>query len=531
VKKTSDEREIMFRILGRPAVILYVIFVVSAGSARSLSGQELTDIRTPRASEAPKLNGPVVYGARTGHPFLYRIACTGARPMHFSVKGLPKSMVLDRGTGIISGTTPEAQGSYPLIVEATNQHGTARRAFKIVVGEKLGLTPQMGWNDWYTHYTSITDKHIREAADAMIASGMADYGYQFVDIDDAWEKKPGSDIAELKGPARDEKGDILPNGRFPDMKALTDYIHARGLKAGIYSSPGPLTCGGFTASYGHEAADAAQISSWGFDLLKYDLCSYRKLMKDMKSVPELQEPYAKMGTLIRNQDRDIVFNLCQYGWGDVWKWGREVNASSWRTTGDVGAMKGDALPGFYKAGFANAGLDAFAGPGGWNDPDYLIIGAAGDPHNLAAGPQLTHLTAGEQYSYMSMWALMASPLIFSGDMARLDPFTLNILENSEVIDVDQDALGKQAKVLRHTDQEFILIKPMADGSRVVGLFNISEAPRSIAVGSKEIGATSAMTVRDVWRQKDVGPFGASYTAEVPPHDVMMIRISPARMKH
>ncbi|MES2394089.1 MAG: putative Ig domain-containing protein [Acidobacteriota bacterium] len=520
----------MFRILGRSMVVIVVMFAVLASSPHPLLGQGLPDLRTPRAPEAPHINGPKVYGARAGHPFLYRIPCSGVRPMRFSVEGLPKSLVLDPETGIISGTVPKAEGSYRLIIKASNRRGRSRREFAVVVGEKLSLTPQMGWNDWYTHYTNITDKDIREAADAMIASGMADYGYQFIDIDDAWERKPVTDIAALKGPMRDEAGHILPNGRFPDMKALTDYVHARGLRAGIYSSPGPLTCGGFAASFGHEADDAALIAGWGFDLLKYDLCSYRKQMKDPHSVSELKAPYLKMGTLLNGQDRDIVFNLCEYGWGDVWKWARDVSGSSWRTTNDVGAVKGDLLPGFYKVGFANAALDAYAGPGAWNDPDYLIIGADGDPHNLAAGPQPTHLTAGEQYSYMSMWTLMASPLFFSGDMARLDPLTLNILENSEVIDVDQDVLGKQGKIVRHTDQEFILMKPMADGSTVVGLFNISEAPRSIKIDFKDIGATSAVTVRDVWRQQNVGRFGASYTAEVPRHDVMMIRITPAQMK-
>jgi alpha-galactosidase len=515
----------MFRKPAFSAIIFNIALVILTSSASS-SGQALLDLRTPKASDSPHINGPAVYGVRPGHPFLYRIPCTGTKPMQFSVKGLPKSLSFDPHTGIIAGTAPETQSSYALTIEARNAHGKVRREFSVVVGEKLGLTPQMGWNDWYTHYTNITDKDIRAASDAMISSGMADYGYQFIDIDDAWEMKPDSDVKELSGSPRDKNGDIVPNGRFPDMKALTDYIHARGLKAGIYSSPGPLTCGRFTASYQHEAQDAAQISRWGFDLFKYDLCSYRKLMKDVKDVSELKEPYVKMGSLIRQQDRDIVFNLCQYGLGDVWKWAKEVDGSSWRTTNDVGAVKDDALPGFYKVGFANAALDAYAGPGAWNDPDYLIIGAVGNSRDLAAGPQLTHLTAAEQYSYMSMWALMASPLIFSGDMAKLDPFTLNVLENSEVIDVDQDVLGKQSKVLRHTDQEFVLVKPMADGTKVVGLFNIGSAPRSISLALQDIGVASAVKIRDVWRQKDLGRFNNSYSTDVPPHDVMMIRITP-----
>jgi alpha-galactosidase len=443
--------------------------------------------------------------------------------MHFSAKGLPASMTLDQETGVISGRAPEKEGAYSLTLEATNKLGKTSRPLTITVGENLGLTPQMGWNDWYTHYDHVTDSDIRKATDAMIASGMADYGYQFIDIDDAWERKPDSNIPDLMGPPRDRNGDIVPNRRFPDMKALTEYIHSRGLKAGIYSSPGPLTCGKFAGSYEHEESDAVQVSKWGFDLLKYDMCSYRKVLKD-NSLPELQKPYIKMGALIKKQDRDIVFNLCQYGLGDVWEWARSIGGSSWRSTGDVGAVKGDALPGFYKVGFANAALNAYAGPGGWNDPDYILIGTVGDPLHLAAGAQRTHLTPGEQYSYMSMWSLMASPLIFSGDMTKLDPLTLNILENSEVIDIDQDALGKQAKILRHTPQEFVLVKSMSDGSLAVGLFNIGSAPISMSLDLKDIDLKGKVKIRDLWRQKDLGSFANSFTARVPVHDVVLIRV-------
>ena len=505
------------------AAILYLVCGLVCGMGHSTAAQSPTDLRTPEPSNAPHINGPVIYGARAGHPFLYRIPCTGSRPMRFSVKGLPASLKLDQETGIITGRNPEKDGDYPVTIEAANRFGRTSRRFTIRVGRKLGLTPQMGWNGWYTFYDHVTDGDIRKAADAMVSSGMADYGYQFIDIDDAWERKPESDIPDLMRPLRDEKGNILPNRRFPDMKDLTEYIHSRGLKAGIYSSPGPLTCGGFTGSYEREGSDALQISRWGFDLLKYDWCSYEEILKD-KSLEELQKPYMKMGALLEEQDRDIVFNLCQYGMGDVWKWAGSVGGSSWRSTRDVGGVAGDALPGFYKVGFANSALDAYAGPGGWNDPDYILIGTVGDPLKLVDGAHPTHLTASEQYSYMSMWSLMASPLFFSGDMTRLDPLTLNILENSEVIDIDQDALGKQAKILRHTPQEFVLVKPMSDGSVTVGLFNIGSTPLSISLDFKEIGLKGNVKIRDVWRQKDLGNFANSFTTRVPTHDVALIRI-------
>jgi alpha-galactosidase len=485
--------------------------------------QEAPQLLTPAPPPVPHINGPKVYGARPGHPFLYRIPCTGMRPMHFSAKDLPSSLKLDEASGIISGNAPADKGEFAVTLKAANSLGTVSRPFKIIVGEKLGLTPQMGWNDWYTHYAHPTDTDIRKAADAMIASGMADYGYQFVDIDDAWARKPGSTDADLGGQVRDEAGNILPNGRFPSMPGLTEYIHSLGLKAGIYSGPGPLTCAKFEASYKHEDADAHQFARWGFDLLKYDMCSYRNMI-DQNNLAELQKPYKLMGSILAGLDRDVVFNMCQYGKGDVWKWGRQIGGSSWRTTGDLGLAADDSLPGFYSIGLANAALDAYAGPGGWNDPDYILIGNVGDAHNKDAPAKPTKLTPDEQYSYMSMWSLMVSPLFFSGDMAKLDDFTLNILCNSEVIDIDQDSLGKQGKVIRKTSLELVLAKPLEDGSVAVGLFNLSKSSRTVSVDWKELDKRGHLAVRDLWRQRDLGKFEDRFGSAVPAHGVVLIRI-------
>ena len=485
-------------------------------------GQNTPELRTPPAPPVPRINGPKVYGARPGHFFLYRIPCTGERPIRFSVAGLPPSLTLDEAKGIISGNAPSSPGEYPMTFKAVNDSGVATRTFKIVVGNTLGLTPQMGWNGWYTLYDRPADKDIRKAADAMLASGMADYGYQFVDIDDGWARKPGSSDAVLGEPMRNPDGTIRPNGRFPDMSSLTAYVHSLGLKAGVYSGPGPTTCAGLEASYGHEEADAHQYSQWGFDLLKYDWCSYTKVAKD-KSLPELQKPYVKMSSALAKQDRDIVLNMCQYGMGDVWKWGRQVGGMSWRTTGDLGVAKGNTLPGFYTVGFANAALDAYAGPGGWNDPDYILIGTVGDANHSDLAAKPTPLKAEEQYSYMSMWALMASPLFFSGDMTKLDAFTLNVLCNAEVIDIDQDPLGKQAKIVRKSQQEMVLAKPLEDGSIAVGLFNLSEGPLTISIGWSDMGTSGTLTVRDVWRQRNIGSFTGSFKSPVAAHDVVLVR--------
>ena len=410
-------------------------------------------------------------------------------------------------------------------LQASNALGTDRRQFKIVVGEEIGLTPQMGWNDWYTHYDHVTERDIRAAAAAMIGSGMADYGYQYVDIDDAWSRKPGSGDPDLQGPPRDQHGNILPNKRFADMPALTTYIHSLGLKAGVYSSPGPLTCGNFEGSYQHETADAQRFADWGFDLFKYDWCSYTSVAKG-KTLEDLQEPYGKMSGILKSLDRDIVLNMCQYGMGEVWKWGREIGGNSWRTTGDLGLERSTSLPGFYSVGFINAGLTDYAAPGGWNDPDYILIGTVGDANSTDSPARPTSLTHEEQYSYMSMWSLMAASLFFSGDMTKLDAFSLNVLCNPEVIDIDQESLGKQGTIVAKTNEELILKKALEDGSLAVGLFNLTNATRQMIVGWKSLGLNGSQVVRDVWRERDLGLFSHNFAATVPVHGVILVRIIP-----
>jgi alpha-galactosidase len=498
----------------------------SAAFALSLSGAagELDQyILTPEPGPAPKINGPTVYGARPGKPFLYRIPCTGSRPMKFSAKGLPVPLRLEADTGIIRGKTPEKAGTYQVTLRASNSAGSATRRFRIVVGDQLALTPPMGWNDWYTHYAQVTDKLMREAADVMISSGMADYGYEYVNIDDCWMMKPGSDDPMLNGTERDSAGAIRPNGRFPDMKALTDYIHTKGLKAGIYTSPGPLTCARFTGSYQHEEIDARKFAEWGFDFLKYDWCSYTKVAGD-KTLENLMRPYKLMGDIVRRLDRDVVFNLCQYGMGEVWKWGGELGGHCWRTTGDVGVEKDTHLPGFYTVGMKNAEHSQYAGPGRWNDPDYILIGMIGNNRKRDEPSRPATLTPDEQYSYMSMWALMAAPLFFSGDMGRLDAFTLNVLCNAEVIDIDQDALGKQARIVRKSAEEFVLAKLLEDGSVAVGLFNLMKSPKPMAATWDELGISGKRRVRDVWRQQNVGSANGQWSTTVNGHGVALVRL-------
>lgn len=481
-------------------------------------------ILTPAAPPAPRMNGPKVYGVRPGSPFIYRVPATGKRPMTFAAEGLPEGLKLDEKTGIITGKVT-APGEHKVMLLARNGEGLDRREFRVMVGNQLALTPPMGWNHWYTHYDKISDKTMREAANVMIRSGMADYGYQYVNIDDCWMMKPGSDNPEINGEPRDRDGRILPNKRFPDMKALTDYIHHYGLKAGLYTSPGPLTCGGFEGAYQHEAQDAKQFAEWGFDFLKYDLCSYRKI-DDSREREAMMKPYKLMWDELQKLDRDIVFNLCQYGLANVWEWGAQVG-HCWRTTGDLGIEGGRLSKGIYKVGLFNAELSQFAGPGHWNDPDYLLVGWTGNAHSGGKNRAIP-LTPNEQYTHMSMWCLMSAPLFFSGDMAKLDAFTLNLLCNSEVIDVDQDVLGQQARIVLKNEDTLILAKPMEDGSQAVGVFNLGPVARTMSVSWKQLGVSGKQRVRDLWRQQDIGVLDEALEQPVARHGVCMVRMWPAK---
>jgi len=486
-------------------------------------------ILTPRPGPKPHINGPAVYGCRPGRPFLYRIPCTGTRPIAFAAEGLPASLRLDSATGIITGTAPEDRGEYAVTLKAKNAAGADARTFRIVVGDTLALTPPMGWNHWYTWYTQITADHVKQAADAMIASGMADVGYQYVNIDDCWMVKPGAKDPMLGGPPRDDRGHMLSNKHFPDMKALADYVHAKGLKIGLYTSPGPYTCQRYEGSYKHEEIDARTYAEWGYDFLKYDWCSYGGVAKKEnlgEGLERLQRPYRKMGDILKNLPRDIVYNLCQYGMGNVWEWGAEVGGHCWRTTGDLGLRQGGRLPGCFHIGLANAQHWKYARPGAWNDPDYILIGYIGSPRRKTEAPRMTTLTPSEQYAYMAMWCLMAAPLVYSGDMTQLDAFTLNVLCNPEVIAVDQDPLGKQGRPIVQTDEDFILAKPMADGSLAVGLFNFAEIAREMTVTWDQLGLEGPHRVRDLWRQKDLGDADGKVSVQVTRHGVAMLRLWP-----
>jgi alpha-galactosidase len=492
---------------------------VSSAEKSSLATQsEENVILTPKAGPAPRINGPKVYGARPGNPFLYRIPAQGERPMQFSVSNLPKGLKLDSSTGIITGTTPQ-RGEYKTILHAQNKQGKDNRPFKIVSGETLSLTPSMGWNHWYAHYNRITEKMVREAADILVSSGMADVGYQYVNIDDCWMNAQKEGDPLRVGPLRDENGNLVPNKHFPDMKGLADYIHSKGLKAGLYTSPGPRTCAGFAGSYQHEAQDARQFADWGFDFLKYDWCSYGNIAGKNPSLAEMKKPYELMGNLLKEQKRDILFNLCQYGMGNVWEWGAEVGGQSWRTSGDLGFE----LERIFQVARKNAEHASYQKPSAWNDPDYIQIGYIGNARGGGL-PKPCPLTPTEQYSFMSLWCLMASPLFYSGDLTKLDEFTLNVLCNPEVIDIDQDSLGKCAKVIPVGEKTFLMLKELDDGSSALGLCNAGESQAVVTAVWSALGLEPNQSIRDVWQQKDLGIYDKALTAGVRGHGVVLVRL-------
>jgi len=356
----------------------------------------------------------------------------------------------------------------------------------------LAKTPPMGWNSWNLFEGKIDDQRVRTMADAMVSSGMRDAGYIYVNIDDTWEG------------VRDAQGNLQSNHKFPDMRALADYVHSKGLKLGIYSSPGPRTCAGYPASYGHEEQDAKTFAAWDIDYLKYDWCSARNFYTG----EQLQAVYQKMGDALLATGRPMVYSLCEYGWGEVEKWGPAVDGNLWRTTGDINDSWGSMIGNVEK----QVPTAPYAGPGHWNDPDMLEIGNG-------------HMTDDEYRTHMSLWALVAAPLLAGNDVRTMTDETKSILMNKEVIAIDQDPLGKQASPVKNGDLE-TWVKPLADGGAAVGVVNLGPAAAQATVNASDLQLAGKVgKVRDVWAHKDVKFAGDAYSATVPSHGVLLLRVT------
>ena len=455
-------------------------------------------------SSKPAIHGPRIVGTTPGRDFLFLIPATGKGPLTYEAANLPAGLKLDSKTGIISGSLSK-EGEYIVNITVKGAKGIAKRKLKIVGGDhKLALTPPMGWNSWNVWAGAVDAAKVRAAADAMAKSGLSSHGFQYVNIDDTWE-----------GKARTSDGDITTNAKFGDMKALSDYVHSKGLKLGIYSSPGPVTCAGYLGSYQHEYQDAKTWADWGIDYVKYDWCSYGTIAKD-SSLEELQKPYRLLREALDSCGRDIVYSLCQYGMGDVWKWGTEIGGNCWRTTGDIN----DSWNSLSYIAFSQNGHEKYITPGHWNDPDMLVVGKVG------WGPQIhpTKLTPNEQVLHITMWSLLSAPLLIGCDMTDMDKLTLNLLTNDEVLDVDQDPLGKPAGRKSTEDGLEVWSRPLWDGTIAVGLFNTNSLREKVTAKWSDLGISGKQVVRDLWQQKNLGKFDGSFTASVPAHGAIMVKI-------
>jgi alpha-galactosidase len=353
----------------------------------------------------------------------------------------------------------------------------------------LALTPPMGWNSWNKFAAKIDDATIRAQADALVSSGMKGAGYQYVNIDEGWEG------------IRDGAGNLQPNKNFPDMKALAAYVHSKGLKIGIYSSPGPKACGGFEGSFGHEEQDAKLFASWDMDYLKYDWCTAGTVY-ERKQYPEALH---KMSVALAHAGRPMIYSI--HGRGAVWDYSAAQGANLWRTTGDIN----DTYARMLAIGFGQEGLERFAGPGHWNDPDMLEVGNGGMKDN-------------EYRMHMSLWCLLAAPLMAGNDLTTMTPETVSILTNPEVIAVDQDPAGIQGHRVQEQGAIVVIVKPMKDGSKAVGFFNREQGVVTTSVKFSDIGLPQDASVRDLWQKKDLGSFHESYSVDVPEHGSILVRI-------
>jgi alpha-galactosidase len=385
-------------------------------------------------------------------------------------------------TEMTAHRAPAGEGAYPARLPLPALHK--------VPDNGLARTPPMGWNSWNKFAGRVDDPSVRGMADAMVSSGMKDAGYIYINIDDTWEG------------GRDAQGNITTNRKFPDMKALADYVHSKGLKLGIYSSPGPNTCAGYEGTFGHEEQDARTWAAWGIDYLKYDWCGARNLYTD----EEMQPVYQKMGDALRAAGRPVVYSLCQYGFADVWKWGADVGGNSWRTTGDIR----DTYDSMAAIGFAQDEHAPFAGPGHWNDPDMLEIGNGG-------------MSDDEYRTHMSLWSILAAPLLAGNDLRNMPASIGAILMNREVIAVDQDRLGKQGhRVWKSGDQE-IWVRDLAGGDRAVAAFNRGSGAARIEIKWAEVGIGKPVRARDLWAHKDA-PIEGMQSVTVPAHGVALFRV-------
>jgi len=533
MKPTDAPKPIDVNLKGKSILTLYVKsvrgkwngFSAWADAKLEVSGQkpeaferkkETPYILTPLVSAMAQINGPGKVGVHPGAPFQYYIPVSGTRPISYEIENLPDGLSLDPATGIISGQIVK-RGTYKLLLKVKNKEGSSKKEFIIEVGDTLALTPPMGWNSWNVWAVNVSQEKLLAAANVIKTSGLINYGWTYVNIDDGWQDS-------IRG---GKWNAILPNRKFPDMKGLCDYIHRLGLKTGIYSTPWDRTYAQFIGSssdcedgtspyyskntyriefgfYPFYKQDAKQWAEWGFDYLKLDW-----FPNSVSHTIEFRKALEETG-------RDFVYSLSNAApIEQVTYWQQYSNL--WRTTGDIvdswGSIYAIATEQQEKWG-------AFGGPGHWNDPDMLVLGWLGWGKDL----HYTRLTPTEQYSHISLWAFMSAPLLIGADLSQLEPFTFNLLSNSEVIDIDQDILGGNVKQIKIDDLIEVWVKDLSDGSKAVGLCNFGILPHTIILNWADLGIDGNYTVRDVWRQKNIGTYSDSFESEVLPHGVKLLKL-------
>jgi alpha-galactosidase len=368
---------------------------------------------------------------------------------------------------------------------------------------QVAQTPPMGWNSWNFFFAKVTDKDIRASADQIVSTGMKDAGYIYVNIDDSWEGK------------RDEQGVLHTNEKFPDMKALADYVHSKGLKIGIYSGPGPLTCAKYEGSLGHEEQDAKLYAEWGIDYLKYDLCAYRQNMEQMApgdraaQMKLMHAAYEKMGKALKATGRPIVYSFCQYGWDSVWEWAPAIGGNLWRTTGDIQPNWNS----MYTILSQQEGLQSYAGPGHWNDPDMLEVGNG-------------KLTLHENRTHFSMWAMLAAPLLAGNDLPNMKPEIKDILTNKDVIAIDQDKLGKQASRVYSEGEVDVWERDLSGGAKAIAVLNAGSdrySTHPFHLSLSKLGLNGKQTGKDLWSGKAI-ELTDGMPVELASHDILLVRI-------
>ena len=440
----------------------------------------------------PVFHGAKVVGNYPGTEFQFAIPVTGERPLQYEASGLPEGVTLHPSTGVIMGNVPY-KGEYMAKIKVSNSKGKAEEELKIVIGETLCLTPPMGWNSWNVFASEIDEKLLMEIADAMVSTGMRDLGYQYINIDDFWHADFRDSITGK--PQVDEKK--FPHG----MKHLADYVHSKGLKLGIYSCAGNMTCGRRFGGYGYEEIDAKTYAEWGIDLLKYDYCYAPASRK------AAIERYTKMGTALKKSGRSIVFSVCEWGLRKPWLWAKEAGGSYWRTTPDIfDVWRGGNLwmMSVMKILKRQQGLEKYAAPGHWNDPDMLTVGNYGTGKATSAKGLYKGMNDTEYQSEMSLWCLLNAPLLSSCDLRKMNEATLKILTNPEIIAINQDALGEQAKLVSKERGVWVYSKNLEGGKIAVGILNTSGDEKSFELTTKLLNMEGVWQARDVWQHKEAG---------------------------